>query len=172
MVFISLMRATSPRPGGPGNPVNEGLLCDRFPRRHLVHQSFISTCGYLSQQHIRGQRWNIFSLKADWELWYFRSVPGWSCCLRRSPSAWRSWGCPCSSWCGSAGGRASGRRSPRSSRWSRRPSNESLDWTCKRHVHSYHWPVSSQEHTLLHRQEGLTQFQNLDSWNSDWCFCA
>ena len=37
----------SPCPGGPGNPINLGLLCDLPSGRHLVHQSFISTCGYL-----------------------------------------------------------------------------------------------------------------------------
>lgn len=44
-----IMMCVSPRPAGPGNPVNVGLLCDLLPGRHLVHQSFISTCGYLSQ---------------------------------------------------------------------------------------------------------------------------
>lgn len=39
----------SPCPGGPGNPVNVGLLRDLLPRRHFVHQSFISTCWYLPQ---------------------------------------------------------------------------------------------------------------------------
>lgn len=58
-----------------------------------------------------------------------KSVPGCRSCQQKNPSAWRSWGCLCSSWCGLAAGRASGRRSPRRTQWTRRPGSESLDWT-------------------------------------------
>lgn len=61
-----------------------------------------------------------------------RSVPARKRCQQRSPSASRSWGCPCSSWCGSAADPASGRRSRPRSQWSLWPSSESSDWTWKK----------------------------------------
>lgn len=106
----------SPCPGGPGNPVDMGLFCHLLPGRHFIHESFISTCWYLMEPlEVLGTTKGKHNVLPQSCRALPQSVPGRKRCLRRSPSASQSWGCPGSSWHGSAAGQASGRRSQRHS---------------------------------------------------------
>lgn len=122
----------SPCPCGPRNPINMRLLCDLLPRWHFVHESFVSTCGYLIQDNKElviiqpdSTDRHVLSLQGWWAC--SLCLPGHRCCQRKSPSASQNWGCPCSCWCGSAVGQVSGRRNPLRSQWSPLPNNENLD---------------------------------------------
>lgn len=116
------------------------LTSSRWPRwwRRFETALWSASQTALRTRVVYKRLWISVSRQREWalrqpdrqecEVWA-KSAPGCRSCQQKSPSAWRSWGCLCSSWCGLAAGQASGRRSPRRTQWSRRPGSGSLDWT-------------------------------------------